>query len=550
MPSDRTQHQSTDEILRSKKLSLESSRPPSEVSGYSLQQFLGSGAYGEVWSATDLKTGRRVAIKFYTRRSKSDVKLMAREVEKLAVLAADRYVVQLLDVGWEAEPPYYVMDYVEHGSLEDRLQGGQTLSTHDAVELFQEIAIGMMHLHGKGVLHCDLKPGNVLLDQDGKPRVADFGQSRLHSDTTPSLGTLFFMAPEQADLKAVPDARWDVYGLGALLFCMLTGKPPYYCRDIAKELETTTDMEARLRLYQQSINHAERPDEHRKVAGVDRGLAEIIDRCIDANPKTRFGSVQSVMLALRQREATRARRPLLVLGILGPILLLSVISFFGIRAYQRAIGDTDAAITAKSVEGNLYAAKYAARSATETIREYFRVVNQLSEDVKFKAIFQNVVDEENENLATLRARLSDPNQNDALNDLRQSFIDHPIRRALQPFLETRIQGRQNGYPPAASWFVSDRNGNQIASVYADSSDTTKITIGKNYAYRTYFSGANRDLVSTAVDGTRTFDVAADLASREIVDHPHLSAIFLSEGSNTWKFAFSTPITIGGEIVGD
>ena len=89
------------------------------------------------------------------------------------------------------------------------------------------MAIGLVHAHGKGVLHCDLKPANILLDQDGKPRLADFGQSRLSTEQAPALGTMFYMAPEQADLEAVPDARWDVYALGALLYCMLTGGPPH-----------------------------------------------------------------------------------------------------------------------------------------------------------------------------------------------------------------------------------------------------------------------------------------------------------------------------------
>ena len=218
MSSDRTQHQSSADLQKTRDLSLEPTRPPADVPGYTLQKFLGSGAYGEVWSAIDNKTGRSVAIKFYTRRSSSGVQLLAAEVQKLVVLAADRYVVQLLDVGWDADPPYYVMDLVEHGSLEQRLRGARGMPVSEAVELFTEIATGMMHLHGKGILHCDLKPGNVLLDQDGKPRVADFGQSRLSTDETPALGTLYYMAPEQADLEALPDAKWDVYGLGALLF--------------------------------------------------------------------------------------------------------------------------------------------------------------------------------------------------------------------------------------------------------------------------------------------------------------------------------------------
>ena len=116
---DHTEHQSKDDRRQARDLSLEPARPPAEVPGYQIQQFLGSGAFGEVWSATDLKTSRSVAIKFYTRRNRNDIRMLAREVEKLVVLEADRYVVQLLDVGWEADPPYYVMEYIEHGSLED-----------------------------------------------------------------------------------------------------------------------------------------------------------------------------------------------------------------------------------------------------------------------------------------------------------------------------------------------------------------------------------------------------------------------------------------------
>src|SRR5690606_20160783 len=95
-----------------------------------------------------------------------------------------------------------------------------SLPVGEAVEVFREVAVGLSHAHDKGVLHCDLKPANILLDQDLKPRLADFGQSRLSHEQRPALGTLFYMAPEQADLEAVPDASWDVYALGALLFTM------------------------------------------------------------------------------------------------------------------------------------------------------------------------------------------------------------------------------------------------------------------------------------------------------------------------------------------
>ncbi len=544
MSFDRTQDQSPDEQRKARELSLEPSRPPAQVPGYQLRKFLGSGAYGEVWSATDLNMGRSVAIKFYTRRSSADVQLLAREVEKLVVLAADRYVVQLLDVGWDADPPYYVMDYFEHGSLEDRLGQSKGLPTDEAIDLFQEVATGMMHLHGKGVLHCDLKPGNVLLDQDGKPRVADFGQSRMSTEDSSALGTLFYMAPEQADLSAAPDARWDVYGLGALLFSMLTGKPPYYSPQLANKIEVCDNIHERLIEYQKGIRNAAKPTEHRSVAGVDRALADIIDRCIVADPKKRFRNIQSLLSALRQREMAKASRPLMVLGLLGPLLLISVMSLFGWWAFRQAVQRTKVEITKKSVESNEFAAQLAARSAAEQIDEYFRVVGQLSRDQGFQDAFAKVVNDPE--LRELRTALSDPFKNakqgvesdEEIGQLRHEFKNDSLRDELQKLLEDRLFDRTGDFPVAASWFVCDRFGNQIASAFPRENKT----LGGNYSYRTYFTGRDRDL-KKRVDGRTTYEVSDELESREIIERPHLSAVFISEQSNTWKVAFSAPIRL-------
>src|SRR5213076_2488837 len=139
MSSDYTFQQTPADQQRSKDLSLKHTRPPAEVPGYQMQGFLGAGAYGEVWVGLDRNTGRKVAIKFYLHRRGVDWSLLSREVEKLVFLSADRYVVQLLDVGWDAEPPYYVMEYVERGSLEDRIRRDGRLSVGEAVALFREV---------------------------------------------------------------------------------------------------------------------------------------------------------------------------------------------------------------------------------------------------------------------------------------------------------------------------------------------------------------------------------------------------------------------------
>jgi len=239
------QEEAAREAARAKSLRREG--PPLEIPGYQPERLLGVGAFGEVWVFVQKNTGRRVAVKFYAHRGGLDWSLLAREVEKLAFLFNDRHVVQLLGVGWDADPPYYIMEYMPEGSLADRLAAGP-IPPAEAVRILRDIAQGLLHAHNKGVLHCDLKPANILLDHEGRARIADFGQSRLSHEQSPALGTLFYMAPEQADLSGVPDARWDVYALGALAYCMLTGEPPRRLPQLVSRLEQARTLPERLAL--------------------------------------------------------------------------------------------------------------------------------------------------------------------------------------------------------------------------------------------------------------------------------------------------------------
>ena len=553
MTSDHTQHQSDDARKKSRSLSIAPTRPPAAIPGYALENFLGQGAYGEVWSATDQKTGKKVAVKFYTQQTADDVQMMAQEVEKLLALSTDRYVVQLLDVGWNSTPPYFVMDYFEHGSLEDRLQREVKLTPNDAVDMFEELAQGLMNLHGNGILHCDLKPANVLLDQDSKPRVADFGQSRLSTEDTGALGTLYYMAPEQADLAAAPDARWDVYGLGAMLYCMLTGSPPFRSSKLTEKIESSTQIGQRLEAYRRALSSAPTPTAHRALPGVDRALADIVDRCIAVDPGKRFQSVQSVIQALHERRSLHQKRPLMLLGIFGPLLLLGVMSLFGGWAFQQATRDTTQAVIHKADESNLFKARLAARSAADRMQDYFSAVEQLTHDDRFRAAYAAFIADEP--LKKARQKISNPLTNTVAVDVdgqrvesdpvvaqaRAELMSSPLRLALEPFLRKRLDNDDQEYPVASSWFVCDLWGNQVASVFADENRTQL----NNYAYRTYFTGKDYDLK----DEKGRYLVGQTMAQRPIADLPHLSAIFLSQANNKWKVAFSAPIIIDDQIKG-
>jgi len=524
MSNDPTQPQDSVARRRSRQMSLERHAPPAQVPGYEPQRCLGCGAYGEVWVAVDRNTGRQVAVKFYHHRGGLDWSLLSREVEKLAFLFADRYVVQLLGVGWEADPPYYIMEYLPKGSLAERIEQGP-LPVEEALALFEEVAIGLLHAHGKGVLHCDLKPANVLLDQDDKPRLADFGQSRLSHEQSPALGTLFYMAPEQADLQAVPDARWDVYALGALLYCMLCGAPPYRTAEAAETLRRAADLPERLARYRQMIAAAPRPSAHRRVRGVDSMLAEIIDRCLEPEPEKRYPNVQAVLDALAARRARLARRPAMVLGAVGPALLLLVVCWFAWHGFRAAIDQSNAALTRRALESNGFAARYAARTAAHELENRFQLVERLAGLPELRRAMAEAVSAPE--IQALCKQLSEPHMSDKeLEPLREQFRRHPVRRALQRRFAELLPpaARPDQEDEVASWFFCDARG--ISTVRVPES----LTIGKNFAWRSYFHGGPDDLPETWRG-----------PPEKHLQQTTLSAVFRSQATQRWIVAVSTPV---------
>lgn len=521
MDFNRTQQQSTEEQQRAQALSLKPSRPPTQVPGYEPRKFLGAGAFGEVWVAVDRNTGRQVAIKFYAHKGSLDWSILSREVEKLAFLSADRYVVQLLDVGWESDPPYYVMEYVERGSLEDLLEREGKLPVRDAVALLRDVAIGLLHAHGKGVLHCDLKPANVLLDQDGRPRLADFGQARLSHEQTPALGTLFYMAPEQADLQAVPDVAWDVYALGALLYCMLTGAPPYRSETAVTEFKSAVDLEERLTRYRQLIHSSPPPAQHRQVAGVDRELAQIVDDCLAPDRRQRFANVQEVLDALNARQRRRARRPLVLLGFVGPALLLGVMSAFAWSSFGTVMDESDEALRQRALENNSFAARYVAKVVTNKLEQYYRSVEEMAASYRFQSLVEEALADPE--LAGLRKQLSDPNLSEPTREqLQKRFAEHPARQDLQRRIDNLLQDPEE--PDVNSWFVTDQSGLQLARAPAQD------TIGKNFAWRSYFSGRGED-----------FPHDWRPQPGEHIQKTHLSSVYFSQVDDRWTVTISTPI---------
>ncbi|MFO0863773.1 MAG: serine/threonine-protein kinase [Gemmataceae bacterium] len=488
-------------------------RPPRRIPGYEQEKFLGRGAFGEVWVAVDSNSGRKVAIKYFHRRGGLDWSLLSREVEKLRYLFGDRHVVQLLQVGWESDPPFYVMEYMERGSLEDLIRDGP-LPADQALTVFREVATGLAHAHGKGVLHCDLKPANVMLDQDGQPRLADFGQSRLSHEHTPALGTLFYMAPEQADLKASPDVRWDVYALGALMFRMLTGEAPFRTQEAVESLHGSGTLEDRLGRYRHLLSAAQPPSAHRATPGVDSALATIIDKCLALNPKHRFANIQAVLSALDARTAAHARQPLLILGGLGPLLVMLVVLAAAGAVFRKTVAVAHHEVMERAAEGNRFAAKAEATRLGEEVRTRWEILLAEAKDPKVRGWL------------SLERKLKGSSESKSLN---------AWMRDRQRHWELVVPGAK-----ASLWFADDRLGFQRGCSEPDPDHPGEYVtreagvLDVYFGWRDYFHGLGRNLAVTE------FQEEPSLRPKPI-DHPHRSVVYRRKLSSTWVVAYTVPV---------
>jgi WD40 repeat protein len=219
------------------------------VPGYELHGVLGRGAMGVVYKAVQVKLKRTVALKMILSGAHADRQELVRfekEAEAVARLQHP-HIVQIHEIGEVDGLPYFVLEFVDGGSLAHKLNG-TPLPAREAAQLVETLARAMHAAHQKGIVHRDLKPGNVLLTADGTPKIADFGLAKKLDDTAGQtatgaiMGTPSYMAPEQAAGKcqAVGPAA-DVYALGAILYELLTGRPPFKA---ATPLETVMQVVA------------------------------------------------------------------------------------------------------------------------------------------------------------------------------------------------------------------------------------------------------------------------------------------------------------------
>ncbi len=206
---------------------------PQKFGRYEIKAEIGRGGMATVYHAYDPRFEREVALKVLPREMLHDVQFRTRferEAKTIAMLEHPA-IVPVYDFGEEDGQPYFVMRYMTGGSLSDRMKNGP-MTIQEAAHLMAHIAPALDDAHAKGIIHRDLKPGNILFDQFNEPYISDFGIAKLSESQTnvtgsAIVGTPAYMSPEQAQGEGI-DGRSDIYGLGVILFELLTGQQPYH----------------------------------------------------------------------------------------------------------------------------------------------------------------------------------------------------------------------------------------------------------------------------------------------------------------------------------
>jgi TolB-like protein/predicted Ser/Thr protein kinase/Flp pilus assembly protein TadD len=273
-----------DNVAPSNKKSARAAELLGELGDYELLQEVGRGGQGVVFRARQKSLNRIVALKVISLgqwASKAHLKRFRLEAEAAARLEHPG-IVPIHEVGERDGSCYFSMKFVEGGQL-DEVARHEPMPIRRAVELIAKVARTVHYAHEHGILHRDIKPGNILLDAKGEPHLTDFGLARLVesessvTQTLDVLGTPSYMAPEQAlGNNAAVSSATDVYGLGAVLYQLLTGQPPFAGGATYETIKLLLDTEPR----QPRLSNPK----------IDRDLSTICLKCLEKDPKRRYPS--------------------------------------------------------------------------------------------------------------------------------------------------------------------------------------------------------------------------------------------------------------------
>lgn len=268
---------------------------------YTIVNVIGTGGMATVYGAYDQVAGRSVAIKMMKKKLEHNarqIKLFVNESTALSLLSHPN-IVQVYNTAITNSTKYIIMEYVEGITLKKHIDHRGALPEREVIYYATQILSALDYIHSKGIVHCDIKPQNIILLQNGSIKVADFGIARLDAmldrsseKSDVALGTVYYVSPEQAQGRA-PQAESDLYSLGVMLYEAMTNRLPFY-HDNPTEV-------AKMQINKEPTP----PSVYRTDISV--GLEQIILRAMEKNPKKRYATAMEMLVdirALRQNEKT------------------------------------------------------------------------------------------------------------------------------------------------------------------------------------------------------------------------------------------------------
>ncbi|MBN1910226.1 MAG: protein kinase [Pirellulales bacterium] len=263
-----------------------------QLGPYRLLRRLGRGGMGTVFEGVNVETGESAAVKVLAGDLTHEIDFRGRFAAEIDTLRRLRHpnIVRLIGFGHEEENLYYAMELVDGPSLEEEMVQGRRFGWREVITIGTQTCRALRHAHDRGIIHRDIKPANLLLASDGTVKLSDFGIARLFGNTRMTsvgsvIGTIEYMAPEQADAKPV-DPRTDLYSLGGVLYALLAGRPPFTAKSLPEMLRK---------------QRFERPEPLGElVSGVPDELVELIHLLLEKDPADR---VQNATLLSRRLDA-------------------------------------------------------------------------------------------------------------------------------------------------------------------------------------------------------------------------------------------------------
>jgi serine/threonine-protein kinase len=264
-----------------------------QIPGYQLLEKLGQGSMGTVYKARQLSMDRLVAVKVLLARLAANPEFLERFTREahLAARLSSNNIVQAINVGAAGPIHYFVMEYVEGITIKGELEKGKIYDEREAVEIVLEVAHALRHAYRRGLIHRDIKPANIILTADGIAKLADLGLARQTSDRAVAraergvaIGTPFYIAPEQIRGLEDLDSRADIYSLGATLFHMVTGQPPFPGKVVDLVIEAHL--------------HAELTPPDQLNPALSSGLGEVVEFMMAKDRRQRYRTPDDLIIDL------------------------------------------------------------------------------------------------------------------------------------------------------------------------------------------------------------------------------------------------------------